>query len=127
IMPRLIAKFGEERVLVFAFAVGAVGFALVPLSKTAIALAVVTFMFGFATGCGHPITTMLMFSRSPEGRSGESFGLRQTVTNLTRVSGPPLFGYIVTAVGLTPVFWINAALMGLGSWIASVAAKGKST
>jgi len=31
-----------------------------------------------------------------------------------RLTGPIVFGAVATAVGLPPVFWINAGLMGLG-------------
>jgi hypothetical protein len=43
-------------------------------------LAVIGFTFGLGMGVGQPIVTMLMFSKSAEGRSGEALGLRMTVT-----------------------------------------------
>jgi hypothetical protein len=57
---------------------------------------------------------MLIFSRSPPGRSGETFDLRQTVNNALRVAAPPLFGLVATAFGLPPVFYLSAALMAAG-------------
>jgi predicted MFS family arabinose efflux permease len=57
---------------------------------------------------------MLMFSRSPPGRSGATLGLRLTVNNLMRAIGPPAFGLIGTAFGLLSVFWINAVMMCAG-------------
>jgi predicted MFS family arabinose efflux permease len=75
---------------------------------------VVSFMFGLGMGCGQPITTMLIFSRSAEGRSGETLGLRQSVNNAIRVSAPAVFGFVATAFGLAPVFWISAIMMGGG-------------
>lgn len=94
------------------------GFILVPFFDSAVALAVCSFLFGLGIGCGQPITTMLIFSRSPAGRSGETFGLRQTVNNALRVSAPPLFGLVATAFGLPPVFYLSALMMGGGGWIA---------
>ena len=44
----------------------------------------------------------------------ETLGLRLTVNNLMRVVGPALFGFIASALGLFPVFCINALLMGIG-------------
>ena len=117
IMPRLVAWLGEEPLLAYSFALAAVSFVAAPLCESAVTLAAATFLFGFGMGCGHPITTMLIFGRSSEGRSGETFGLRQTVNNLARVGAPPIFGLIAAAVGLLPVFWINALMMGVGSWL----------
>lgn len=116
-MPGLIARLGEERLLADSFYLAAVGFFLIPFFKNALALGVISFMFGLGMGCGQPITTMLVFSRSAEGRSGETLGLRQTVNNTVRVSGPALFGFVANAFGLPAVFWINALMMGGGGML----------
>ena len=72
-------------------------------------------VWGWGGGCGQPITTLQIFSRSAEGRSGEMQGLRQGVNNAMRVSGPVVFGFIATAFGLPPAFWMSAIMMGGGS------------
>lgn len=113
-LPWLVARWGDERVLGFSFYLSAMGFALVPFFESVAVLAVVSFLFGLGMGCGQPITTMQIFSRSAEGRSGEMLGLRQSVNNAMRVSGPAVFGFVATAFGLPPVFWISAILMGGG-------------
>jgi predicted MFS family arabinose efflux permease len=77
-------------------------------------LAVISFFFGLSMGCGGPITMMLAFSRSEEGRSGEALGLRLTVDNFTRLVAPLIFGAIGTAIGLAAIFWINALMLGSG-------------
>ena len=117
IMPRLIARLGEETLLAPSFYLAAMGFMLVPFFKNAVALGVISFMFGLSMGCGQPITTMLLFSRSAEGRSGETLGLRQTANNIVRVTAPTLFGFIASAFGLFPVFGISALMMGAGGAI----------
>jgi MFS family permease len=116
-MPRLIARLGEERVLAYSFYVAGAGFLLMPLFSNVIALCALSFMFGLGMGCGQPITTMLIFSRSAEGRSGETLGLRQTVNNALRVSGPALFGLVATGFGLPPVFVLSGLMMAGGGWI----------
>jgi MFS family permease len=117
LMPRLVAKLGEERVLGISFSLAAAGFALMPLFSNLFALCALSFMFGLGMGCGQPITTMLIFSRSAEGRSGETLGVRQTVNNLLRVSGPAVFGLVATASGLPAVFWLSGMMMGIGAWL----------
>ena len=117
IMPRLVARFSEETVLGYSFFLATIGFVLVPFFHNVVALALISFMFGLGMGCGQPITTMLIFSRSVEGRSGETLGLRQTVNNMMRVSSPPLFGLIASGFGLPAVFWISALMMGGGTML----------
>ncbi len=114
ILPRLIAALGEESVLRYAFYLSAASFTLLPLFKGPGALALIGFGFGLGMGCGQPIVTMLMFSKSAEGRSGEALGLRMTVNHLTRLLGPVLFGSIGSALGLAAVFWGNALMLGTG-------------
>jgi predicted MFS family arabinose efflux permease len=117
-LPWLVARWGDERILAFSFYLSAMGFALVPFFESVAVLAVVSFLFGLGMGCGQPITTMQIFSRSAEGRSGEMLGLRQSVNNAMRVSGPAVFGFVATAFGLPPVFWMSALMMGGGGILA---------
>ena len=114
VLPRLIARFTEEKMLVYAFYAGAISLALVPFFTSAVMLALISFMFGLGMGVGQPIITMLMFSNSPPGRSGETMGLRMTVIYFTKIVGPVLFGSIGAAFGLFPVFWVNALMLGAG-------------
>jgi MFS family permease len=117
-LPSAVARFGEERVLAISFCVTAVGFALVPLFQSVALLGAVTFFFGLGMGCGQPITTMLIFGRSAPGRSGEILGLRQSVNNAMRVTGPIVFGYVATAFGLPAVFVLSGLMMGGGAILA---------
>jgi MFS family permease len=86
-------------------------------------LGVVAFVFGLGMGIGTPLTVILMFSHSTEGRSGQTLGLRLTANNFVRVVGPVLFGAIGSALGLPPVFWINALMMGSGGLMSRPRAK----
>jgi MFS family permease len=87
---------------------------LVPFFKGAMALALVSFAFGLGMGCGMPITMMMTFSNSAEGRSGEALGLRVTVNQLTQVIIPVVFGAIGSAFGIFPVFWGIALMLASG-------------
>jgi MFS family permease len=113
-LPKLIAQFGDEKVLGYSFYVSALGFVLVPFFENVAVLAVVSFTFGLGMGCGQPITTLQIFGRSAAGRSGEMLGLRQSANNAMRVTGPAAFGFIATLFGLPAVFWLSALMMGGG-------------
>lgn len=117
VLPRLIARFNEHRVLAGAFCGGALAFFVLPFFTSATMLALIAFTYGLGMGCGQPIVTMQMFSNSAEGRSGEALGLRMTVNHLTRMVGPVFFGFIGSSFGLAAIFWINGLMLGSGSII----------
>ena len=124
VLPLLVRRVNEVRVLVYALLVGAASYMLVPFFRSQTALALISFVFGLGMGCGQPITTMLTFSNSAEGRSGEVLGLRIAINHLTRVTGPILFGLIGSAFGVFPVFWVNALFLASGGAIAKPGAIG---
>lgn len=113
-LARLVRGTTPEKLLAWSFYAGAVGFALLPFTNGALMLAGIAFIFGLGMGIGTPLTAMLMFSYSAEGRSGQTLGLRLTANNFVRVAGPVVFGAIATVTGLSPVFWISALIMGAG-------------
>ena len=122
-LARLVERVSPEKLLAWSFYAGAIGFMLVPFCHNAIMLGVVAFVFGLGMGIGTPLTVILMFSHSTEGRSGRTLGLRLTANNFVRVVGPVLFGAIGSALGLPPVFWINALMMGSGGLMSHSRAK----
>jgi len=124
-LARLVKRYPGELLLAWAFFVGGIGFALVPFFHNAVALAAIAFLFGLGMGVGIPLTVILMFGRTVEGRSGQTLGLRLTANNFVRVTGPIVFGAIGTALGLPPVFWINSAVMACGVLLARAGAKRK--
>lgn len=116
-MPTLVARFGEAWLLVGAFTLATLGFCAIPLTHNAGTLAIVAVVFGLGMGCGQPVTTMMMFARSPAGRSGEALGVRQTFNNLVRVGAPALFGALAAAIGLVPVLLASGLMMSAGAWL----------
>ena len=124
-LARLVKRVMAEKLLAWSFFAGAIGFALVPFTGNAILLALIAFWFGLGMGIGMPLTVILMYSRTTEGRSGQTLGLRLTTNNLVRVTGPIVFGIAGTALGLPPVFWINAALM-MGGGLLSLSQQDQS-
>jgi predicted MFS family arabinose efflux permease len=117
-LPSLIKRLTVERVLAYSFLIGAAVFLLAPFFKSIVILSLVSFFFGIGMGCGQPITVIMTFSNSTQGRSGEAMGLRVTVANLTRVIGQVLFGSIGSAFGVFSVFWVNALMLASG-WAVS--------
>jgi MFS family permease len=113
-LPSLLKRFGENRVLTYTFFLGAIGLTLIPLFTSASALVIIAFVFGFGMGCGQPIVIMLMYSNSREGRSGEALGLKFSTNQLTKLIAPLMFGAIASVFGLWAMFWLNAAMLAGG-------------
>lgn len=117
-LARLAEKYPGEKLLLYVFLTGAVGFALVPFAGNAWVLGAIAFLFGLGMGIGIPLTVILMFANSTDGRSGRTLGLRLTVNNSVRMTGPMAFGAIGAVVGVSGVFWILAGVMVLGAGLA---------
>jgi len=113
-LPRLVRRYGEAAVLAGSFHLSAACFLLVPFVESAAVIGVLSFLFGLGNGAGQPITMMLSFSQSADGRSGETLGLRSTVIHFTRLVAPSVFGYLAALATLSVVFWINGVLLGAG-------------
>jgi MFS family permease len=116
-LPALVSRVGEQRLLALSFFVAAATFLLIPQFHNPWMLGLISICFGLGFGCGQPITMMLLFSRAPAGRSGETVGLRHAVNNFGRVISPPIFGAIASMAGLLTVFVISALLMAAGGWV----------
>jgi hypothetical protein len=74
-------------------------------------LLALSFGIGLALGCGQPLTLNITYNRSPPGRSGEVTGLRLTINNITHIGVPLAAGALGSALGVAPVFWVNAVLL----------------
>jgi MFS family permease len=116
-LPWLLQRYGEARILSMSFLVCALTLAGIPLLAQAPLLMLISFLFGLGSGCGQPIVIMMMFTSSQDGRSGEALGLKFMTNQLTKLAAPVCFGAIASALGLLPMYWINAGLMLFGSWI----------
>jgi MFS family permease len=88
--------------------VAACAFAIFPLLRTIYTLMAMAFMIGIGVGCTQPLLMSTSFEKSPAGRAGEVTGLRLTANNVARVVMPLLSGALGTALGASPVFWLNA-------------------
>lgn len=114
IMPALLRRWTAETVLLWSLYAGCIMYFLFPLFESAILLAVMSFALGLGMGCGQPLTMSLIYSRAPEGRSGEALGLRVSINNFMHIVVPLLFGTVGSLLGVAPVFIANALILGSG-------------
>lgn len=123
LLPWLIRRFGEDRVIAGSLAIAALGYAALPFSASLPVLLALAFVLGLGLGCGQPLSLIMLSNRSPEGRAGEAIGLRFTVVNFMHLAIPVLFGAVSAVVGLLPVFLANAGLLLTGSYLSRVRAR----
>ena len=113
-LPALVERRGPDMVFNGSLYVSAVAFLLFPLFSGAAELAAIALVLGLGMGCAQPVTLMLIFSRAPEGRSGEALGMRVTINQITHIAVPVLFGTIGSFFGVASVFIINALILAGG-------------
>lgn len=113
-LPAMVRRIGEETLLAYSLFFGAATYLLFPFFQDVTVLTVIAFILGLSLGCGQPLSLMMVYARSPAGRSGEVLGLRLSINNFTHVAVPLIFGSFGSVLGLAPVFWINALLLAGG-------------
>ena len=114
VMPWLSRRIGEAPLLAWSLFLGAGAFLVFPLFKNMLVLTIFAFLLGLSLGCGQPLSTILIYARSPQGRTGEALGLRLAINNATHVIIPLAAGSIGSVFGVGPVFWINAMMLAGG-------------
>ncbi len=114
-IPAVTARWGERPMLSAALALSVVAFVSFPLTSSPLLLGVAAFVLGLGLGCGQPLSMVLAFNAAPQGRSAEAIAMRLAVSYGAHVVIPPLFGVIGVSLGIAPIFWTCAMLMGGGS------------
>ena len=114
VLPGIIHRWTEARVLMACFFMSAASLALMPFFPSVWVLALLSFVMGLGMGMGVPIANMQMYANSPQGRSGEALGLKMTTNNFTKIISPLVFGAVASAFGLGPLFWLNALMLATG-------------
>jgi MFS family permease len=118
-MPLLVRRVKEWQVITAALAISAGAYSLFPLVTSVALLMSLSFILGIGLGCAQPMVMALHYSVSPPGRQGEAVGVRTTVLNTSSTLLPLLFGALGLALGMGPVFWSMAAILGAGGYFAN--------
>jgi MFS family permease len=121
-LPAFVKRWGPDTVFGTSLYIAAAAFLLFPLFTNVYALAGVSLILGLGMGCAQPVTLMLVYSRAPEGRSGEALGMRVTINQFTHIVVPIVFGTLGSAFGVAPVFAINALIQAGGGLLSRGAA-----
>ena len=117
-LPALSRRLTAWPLLAASLGIAATSFLLFPLFERAGLLMAIAFLLGLGLGMSQPMVMSLLHNTVPQGRVGEAIGVRMTLVNMSQITIPLLFGALGTALGMGPVFWATALLLGAGSWYA---------
>jgi MFS family permease len=118
LLPAISRRLTAWPLLAASLAIAAASFLLFPLFEQAGLLMATAFLLGLGLGMSQPMVMSLLHNTVPQGRVGEAIGVRMTLVNISQITIPLLFGALGTALGMGPVFWATALLLGGGSWYA---------
>jgi len=115
VMPKLLKLATEAQLMNYCLLASGIIFFLFPLFEHAVVLAAISFLLGLALGCGNPLSMILIYESSPQGRTGEALGLRMSFNKVIQIGVPLLFGTLGSVLGLVAVFWSNGLLLLAGA------------
>ena len=116
VMPLLVRRVKEWHAITTALLITAGTYSLFPFFTSVPLLIALSFILGIGLGCSQPMVMALLYDTSPPGRQGEAVGVRTTVMNASHTVLPLAFGALGAALGMGPVFWSMAGLLGAGAW-----------
>ena len=116
-MPLLVRRVKEWHTVTAALSITAGTYSLFPFFTSVPLLMSLSFVLGIGLGCSQPMVMALLYNTSPPGRQGEAVGVRTTVMNASHTALPLAFGALGAALGMGPVFWSMAALLGAGAYL----------
>lgn len=115
LIPPVTKRWGEQAMIAATLAIACVSFVVIPLTQNPWLLGAASFIAGLGLGCGQPLSMVLAFNAAPAGRSAEAIAMRMAVSYGAHAVIPPVFGALGAVVGLAPVYWTCAMLMGGGA------------
>jgi len=116
LLPLLIRRVRPWQVIGAALLISAAVYCVFPLFTSVPLLVALSCVLGLGLGCSQPMVMALLYNTSPPGRQGEAVGVRTTVMNASSTALPLASGALGAAVGMGPVFWSMAALLGAGAY-----------
>jgi len=117
LLPLLVGRVRPWHVITAALLISAAVYCLFPLFISVPLLVALSCTLGIGLGCSQPMVMTLLYNTSPPGRQGEALGVRTTVMNASHAMLPLAFGGLGAALGMFPVFWAMAALLGAGGYL----------
>ncbi len=110
-LARMVKRYGEERLVIFAFSSAAIGYLTLGFARSIPVLLVAATFASFGTGGLRPSLTALVSRQAGRHEQGRMMGLIQGLNSMSSIIGPILTGILIDRGWLTA--W--AGMMGLFS------------
>jgi DHA1 family tetracycline resistance protein-like MFS transporter len=111
IVGRLVARFGEQRLLLAGIVMMAVGLLTLPAAPVVAALAGPCGLLAIGSGIHQPSLLGLVSRLSSGAEQGEALGLSRSMQALARTLGPLWGGWVFARLGPPWPFWTASAVM----------------
>ena len=118
VLTQLVRNVRQWTLIATAMTVAGTAYLLVPWVEHVALLMALSFLLGLGLGASQPVIMAVLYEASPPGRQGEAVGIRTTMLNGSQTFIPLASGAISSALGMTPVFALIAALLLGGAWFA---------
>ena len=118
VLTQLVRHVHQWLLIAAAMTVAGTAYFLFPLVQSVPLLMALSFILGLGLGASQPVIMALLYEASPPGRQGEAVGIRTTMLNCSQTFIPLASGAISSALGMSPVFTLIAALLLAGAWFA---------
>ena len=113
-LPWFMRRLAEWRLIGTALVLSGLGYLAFPFCVTLATMLPLAVVLGMVLGCGQPVVMSLLHVAAPPERTGEAVGLRMAIVGLGQTVLPLAVGAFSSALGLAPLFWGIAALLGVG-------------
>ena len=117
-LPWIGRHWHEHQIVTVAMLSTGILFGLYPFMPSPWAMGACSVLLGLVLGSVQPMIMSTLHQITPEHRQGEALGLRLMSINASSVLMPSLFGAVGAVAGVSPVFWVVGASVGLGSRMA---------
>jgi len=117
-LPWIGRHWHEHQIVTMAMLSTGVLFGVYPFMPSAWAMGACSVLLGLVLGSVQPMIMSTLHQITPEHRQGEALGLRLMSINASSVLMPSLFGAVGAVAGVSPVFWVVGASVGMGSRMA---------
>lgn len=114
-MPRIARSSSAWHILAAALGITSLVYFMFPLFSVVPVLVGLAFLLGLGLGSALPMVMSLIYITAPEGRTGESVGVRSALINASQAILPLLFGALGSVTGPVPVFWTLAIMLAFGA------------
>ena len=114
-LPWLARRFAEWQVIYVATLLAAVALLAYPWTRGPWGMGLCSALLGLTLGAVQPMVLSLLHEVAPPARQGEAMALRSLTMNASSFAMPLLFGSIGAVTGPAGLFWIVAAVLGLGA------------